>query len=377
MKKILLGFALSLATLSFAQQYPNNPNNNGWGDNGNNNGYNGDNSGYNGNNNNGYNGSSDGYNGNNDGYYSDQDDQNYFPNDYYYNYPQDYYPQDYYQSYYNDYRNSILSINWNVFFTQNRLNRWQIDQVLRLNNLYVSFSNWNSFYRYNPDRWYYDRFYALQRILGPRVFVTFQNNYYHGYSPIRYFQNYRTTYYAPRFSVMPRYRNVNINVYRVDRAKFRGMNNPTLNIVRRSSREDNGFRGSVRDNNNGGFRGNNNNNNSGIRTQGNNGVRNNGNNGNNGNSGGFRGNNNVNSGTRTENNGGFRSGNSSDGTRVGVRTGGGFRSQETRRESIPVRQENNGGGFRQQRSEHSAPRQQHNNSGENRGGGFRQRLARN
>lgn len=368
MKKILLGFALSLATLSFAQQYPNNPNNNGWGDNGNNNGYNGNNNGY---------GNDNGYNGSNDDYYSDQDDQSYFPNDYYYNYPQDYYPQDYYQSYYNDYRNSILNINWNVFFTQNRLNPWQIDQVLRLNNLYVSFSNWNNFYRYNPDRWYYDRFYALERILGPRVFVTFQNNYYHGYSPIRYFQNYRTTYYAPRFSVVPRYRNVNINVYRVDRAKFRGMNNPTLNIVRRSSREDNGFRGSVRDNNGGGFRGNNGNNN-GIRSQGNNGVRNNENNGYNGNSGGFRGNNNMNNGTRNENNGGFRSGNSTDGTRSGERNGGGFRSQETRRESAPVRQENNGGGgFRQQRNENSAPRQQHNNSSENRGGGFRQRLVSN
>ncbi|WP_449401554.1 hypothetical protein [Chryseobacterium wanjuense] len=61
MKKILIGFAMSLATLSFAQQYPNN----GWGD-------------------------DDGYY-QNDGYYSDEDDQNYFPDDYYYNYPQDYY----------------------------------------------------------------------------------------------------------------------------------------------------------------------------------------------------------------------------------------------------------------------------------------------
>jgi hypothetical protein len=79
--------------------------------------------------------------------------------------------QDYYQSYYNDYRNSIININWNGFFVQNRLNRWQVDQIMRLNNLYASFTAWDNFYRYNPDRWYYDRFYALERILGPRVLL--------------------------------------------------------------------------------------------------------------------------------------------------------------------------------------------------------------
>lgn len=334
MKKILLGFALSLATLSFAQQYPDN----GWGDNGS--------------------------NGNNNGYYSDQDDQNNFPNDYYYNYPQDYYPSGYYQNYYNDYRNSISNINWNVFFAQNRLNRWQIDQVLRLNNLYVGFTAWDNFYRYNPDRWYYDRFYALERILGPRVFVTFQNNYYHGSSPIGYFQNYRRTYYVPRYRVMPHYRNVNINVYRVDRAKFRGTNNPSFNIVR-SSREDNGFRGSGRDGNSGGFR-----------SQSNNGGRDNNN------SGGFRGSNSG--GFRNDNNevrnggsngGGFRS--NTEGNKGNDGNRGGFRNQEIKRESAPRREENNGGGFRQQRTENSTPREQNNNAGDNRGGGFRQRLVKN
>ncbi len=331
MKKILIGFAMSLATLSFAQQYPNN----GWGD-------------------------DDGYY-QNDGYYSDEDDQNYFPDDYYYNYPQDYYPSDYYQTNYNDYRNSIVSINWNVFFNQNRLSRWQIDQILRLNNLYVSFSAWNNFYRYNPDRWYYDRFYALQRIMGPRVFVVFQNNYYRGYSPVVYFQNYRRTHYASICRPMPRYRNVNINIYRVDRAKFRRYDNPTFNIVR-SQRPNNGFRGPVRDGNNGGFRNqsdNRNNNNSGFRND-NNGVRNNG---------GFRGNND--NGVR--NNGGFRA------ERIENR-GGGFRGGEVRRESAP-RRENNGGGFRNdggsRRGENSAPREQ-NRGNEGRGnGGFRNGFAKN
>ena len=323
MKKILLGFALTLTTLSFAQQYPNN----GWGD--------------------------DEYYGSNDGYYSDQDDQNYFPDDYYYNYPQDYYPTDYYQNYYNDYRNSIVNINWNVFFNQNRLNRWQIDQILRLNNLYVSFSNWNNYYRYNPDRWYYDRFYALERIMGPRVFVVFQNNYYRGASPVVYFQNYRRTYYTPRYRPMPRYRNVNINIYRVDRAKFRRSDNPTFNIVR-SNRPNNGFRGDTRDNN------------SGFRNQSDNRTRDN-------NSGGFR---NDNDRVRNNNNG-FR-GNSDNNNRTG--NNGGFRNSEVRREE-PKRIENsrpreNNGGFRNQR-ENTAPKRENNGSNERRNSGFRNGFANN
>ncbi|MBK1894242.1 hypothetical protein [Chryseobacterium paridis] len=318
MKNILLGFALSLATLSFAQQYPNN----GWGD--------------------------DGYN-NNNGYYNDQDDQNYFPDDYYYDYPKDYYPNDYYQSYYNDYRNSVVSVNWNTFFAQNRLNRWQIDQILYLNNLYSSFSSWNNFYRYNPDRWYYDRFYAMERILGPRVFVIFQNNYYHGSSPIVYFQNYRRSYYAPRFAVLPRYRNININIYRVDRSRFHRMDNPTLKIV--STRNYSGFRNNdTRNQGNNGFRSQ-----GGFRNNDNNGVRNNS---------GFRNDNNVN--RERANNSGFRTN----------------RNQDAVRDNAPRRDNNNGfrsgggDGFRQQRTENSAPRQQ-NNGNDNRGSGFRQKLANN
>jgi hypothetical protein len=321
MKKILISFALGIATFAFAQQYPDN----GWDDGG--------------------------YYQNDNEYYSDQDDQNYFPDDYYYNYPQDYYPNNYYQSNYNDYRNSISGINWNVFFNQNRLAPWQIDQIVRLNNLYSGFSTWNSFYRYNPDRWYYDRFYALERIMGPRVFVIFQNNYYRGYSPVVYFQNYRRSHYAAICRPMPRYRNVNINIYRVDRAHFRRMDNPSIRIVR-SQRPDNGFRGSVRDGNNGGrFRNqaDNRNNNSGFRNE-NSGIRNN-------------------DGVR--NNGGIRNNN-----------GGGFRGNgEVRREEAP-RRENNTGGFRNEggfrRSENSAPKQQNNGRGERGGnGGFRTGFAKN
>ncbi|WP_294199929.1 hypothetical protein [Chryseobacterium sp. sg2396] len=345
MKKILIGFALGIATLSFAQQYPNN----GWND--------------------------DGYYDNDGGYYSDQDDQNYFPDDYYYDYPQDYYPQDYYMTNYNDYRNSIISIDWNIFFAQNRLNRWQIDQIMRLNNLYVNFSTWNNFYRYNPDRWYYDRFYALQRIMGPRVFVVFQNNYYRGYSPVVYFQNYRRTHYGAICRPMPRYRNVNINIYRVDRARFRRMDNPTFNIVRGSDRPNNGFRGSVRDGN-GGFRDQSGNRNGNpVFRNDNPGIRNNG--------GGFRGGN-DNGGLRNDGgmrgNGGFRTERAERTENNGTR-GGGFRGGDIRREEAP-RRENNGGGFRNdggfRRNESQAPREQNRGGGESRGnGGFRTGFAKN
>lgn len=326
MKKIFLGLAFGLGVLTSAQQYPNN----GWGD--------------------------DGYYQNDNGYYSDEDDRNYFPDDYYYNYPQDYYPSDYYQSYYNDYRNSIVNIDWNGFFIQNRLSRWQVDQIIRLNNLYASFSAWNNFYRYNPDRWYYDRFYALERIMGPRVFVVFQNNYYRGASPVIYFQNYRRTYYAPRYAVMPRYRNVNINIYRVDRSRVRRIDNPTFEVI--SSRPNNGFRenGSFRNsgnwnNNSGSFRGNSDHN--GFRrNQDNESFRNN-------NSRGFRGSSSDHEGFRN-NNGGFRGNN--EGRREAApapsrENNGGFRG-------------NNGGSFRQQRSENSS-------SGRGNNGGFRGSLVRN
>lgn len=332
MKKIFLGLAFGLGVLTSAQQYPNN----GWDD--------------------------DGYYQNEGGYYSDEDDRNYFPDDYYYNYPKDYYPSNYYQSYYNDYRGSIINIDWNGFFVQNRLSRWQVDQIMRLNNLYASFTAWNNFYRYNPDRWYYDRFYALERILGPRVFVVFRNNYYRGSSPIVYFQNYRRTYYVPRYTVMPRYRNININIYRVDRSRFHRMNNPTFDIIRRDSRPDNGFRNTRNNGNSGGFRGNNgSNNNSGFRNDNNGGFRNS-------NGGGFRGN---------SDNGGNRGNNDSGGFRNN--SGGGFRGNSEVRREAPKRENNsgfrgnNGGGFRQ-RSENSAPRQE--NRG-NSGGGFRGSLVKN
>ncbi len=190
MKKIFLGFTVFLSALISAQQYPDYyPANNNYSN-----------------------------------YYGDNEDAYYFPDDYYYEYPNDYYTNNFYESTYNDYRRSINDVNWNRFFSVNRLAPWQIQQIIMLNELYPSFNSWDFNYRYNPDRWYYDRFYALERILGPNVFVVFQNSYYNGYSPVNYYRNYRRQHYSTVVYVVPRYRNVNVNRYRVDRNQYHQSN---------------------------------------------------------------------------------------------------------------------------------------------------------
>lgn len=144
-----------------------------------------------------------------------------YPDDYYYNYPTDYYPDQYYQGYYNDYRRAVYNVNWNRFFSQHRLSPFQIEQILMLNSRFASYDAWNSYYRWNPDRWYYDRFYALQNILGPRIFVVYQNVYFRGASPFVYYRNRNVNFYARRYPVRPVYRNVNINIYKVNKGNFK------------------------------------------------------------------------------------------------------------------------------------------------------------
>ncbi|WP_226063891.1 hypothetical protein [Kaistella polysaccharea] len=219
MKKIILGLSVFMMTLVSAQNYPDYYPNNGYG---------------------------------NSNYYGDEDDQFYFPDDYYYEYPADYYNNDLYRNYYSDYRSSINNVNWNRFFAMHRLSPWQVQQIMMLNDSYTSYSAWNQYYRYNPDRWYYDRFYALQRIMGPGLFVVFQNNYYNGYNPVIYYQNYNRQHYARNIYVVPRYRNVNVNVYRVNRNDYHQGNSRSNIGFQQTSRSgqtqnmynnrDNGFR---------------------------------------------------------------------------------------------------------------------------------------
>ncbi len=202
-----------------------------------------------------------------------------YPDNYYYNYPTDYYPDQYYQGYYNDYRNAVFSVNWNQFFVQYRLSPYQINQIMMLNNRFASYDAWNSYYRYNPDRWYYDRFYALQNILGPRVFVVYQNVYFHGASPFVYYRNRGVNFYARRYPVRPVYRNVNINIYKVNRGNFKegfrsmernqGMISPTRN---NDGIRTQPTRSGANENNWGGIR---NSQNDGVRNQQNGGVRSN------------------------------------------------------------------------------------------------------
>ena len=216
MKKILLSLSLAVGTLISAQYYPQG-----------------------------------GYSDHYPQYGTYQNDNYYFPEDYYYEYPEDYYDDGYYQNFYNDYNHSIVNINWNAFFREVRLSRPQITMILDLNRQFPSFYSWNSYYRMNPNRWWYDRFYALERIMGPQIFIVFQNRFYNGYSPVNYYNNYWYDYYRPRYHVRPAYANININVFRVDRNVYHrhvgsnyGWNQP----------RDNSYQGSFRGGSNSGLR---------------------------------------------------------------------------------------------------------------------------
>ena len=189
MKKILLLIGLGFFSLGFSQ-YQNA--NNGW--------------------------------GHNSGSYYGNDDP-YFDDDYYYNYPSDFYQDSYYTSFYNDYRRSIYDVNWERAFRELRLSPYQINLIIDLNNQFPNFGIWESYYRSNPNRWYYDRFYALQQILGPQVFIVFQDRYYRGYNPIVYYRTYVTKHYRPVYYMNPRYRNVNVNIYRVNKYDYHRSNN--------------------------------------------------------------------------------------------------------------------------------------------------------
>ena len=233
-KKMVLASILSLAGMAYAQYYPN--------DNYGNNQY------------------------SNNPYEYYYDDYNY-PEDYYYEYPEDYYTRDFYRGYYNDYRNAIVSINWDRLFVEFRLSPWQIREIRLLNNRFSNYNFWFNYYRYNPDRWYYDRFIAIERILGPRIYVSFYNRYYHNYNPIVYYRSYRVKHYRPIVYVTPRYRNVDVRTFRNDdfrkgsfRDGFNGNNNVVKgnNSFRRDNQSQNNGSGFRRDNdrpqNNGGFR---------------------------------------------------------------------------------------------------------------------------
>ncbi len=298
MKKLFLTIALSVAGMGFSQYYPNNG---------------------------GY--TSEGYYGGE--YYNDQYS---YPDDYYYEFPDDYYDDGYYNSYYNDYRNSIVRINWDRFFVEFNLSPIQIREVVYLNNRFKNFGQWNRYYRHNPDRWYYDRYFALERILGAHVYISFQKRYYRGYSPIVYFQNHKRNYYGKYYAVRPAYKHRNIMEFRTNNG-FRGNagHNSGWNDNRqRNYGNSNGDQGGFRreqsqtNTNNGGFR---NESRSSDKVFG-------GGNQSSGDRGGFR---NQSQGQSNSSQGGFRSGSSGE---------GGFRNNGNRTEKLAESHQNNGSGFR-------------------------------
>lgn len=87
-------------------------------------------------------------------------------------------------TYYNDYNRSISSFNWQTIVADLVLTPAQKDQLFALNNRYPTYDSWARVYERNPDRWRYDRYYELERILGRDKYATFKNKYYKGQNPV-------------------------------------------------------------------------------------------------------------------------------------------------------------------------------------------------
>lgn len=89
--------------------------------------------------------------------------------------------------YYDDYRRSINDVNWQTIVADLLLTPQQKDQLFALNNRYPSYDNFIVVYRDNPDRWRNDRYYEIERILGPVKYKKFKNRYYKGQNPVAYY----------------------------------------------------------------------------------------------------------------------------------------------------------------------------------------------
>ncbi|MDN3693811.1 hypothetical protein QWZ06_16675 [Chryseobacterium tructae] len=96
------------------------------------------------------------------------------------------------QNYYNDYRGSVSSINWGQLAIFLGLNRSQINQLTVLNNRYPDYNSWNRVYAKEPNRWYNDRYYEIERIMTPEQYKKFYSRYYNGQNPrLKYDNDYR------------------------------------------------------------------------------------------------------------------------------------------------------------------------------------------
>lgn len=96
------------------------------------------------------------------------------------------------QNYYNDYRGSVSSINWGQLAIFLGLNKNQINQLTVLNNRYPDYNSWNRAYAKEPNRWYNDRYYEIERIMTPEQYKKFYSRYYNGQNPrLKYDNDYR------------------------------------------------------------------------------------------------------------------------------------------------------------------------------------------
>ncbi|RKT01886.1 hypothetical protein BCF58_1112 [Chryseobacterium defluvii] len=86
--------------------------------------------------------------------------------------------------YYNDYKRSIADVNWTTVATDLVLSAIQVKQLNTLNSRYSDYNTWLRVYGDNPDRWRTDRYYEIERILGPQKYLKFKNKYYKGKNPV-------------------------------------------------------------------------------------------------------------------------------------------------------------------------------------------------
>ncbi|UKB85636.1 hypothetical protein LF887_08440 [Chryseobacterium sp. MEBOG06] len=112
------------------------------------------------------------------------------------------------QSYYNDYRGSVSSINWGQVAIFLGLNNNQINQLTLLNNRYPDYNSWNRVYGKAPNRWYTDRYYAMERIMTPAQYKKFSSRYYQGQNPrLKYDNDYRNHHDRPQMPHDRRFNN--------------------------------------------------------------------------------------------------------------------------------------------------------------------------
>lgn len=85
-------------------------------------------------------------------------------------------------------------MNWQTLVAELLLTLQQKDQLFALNSRYPTYDSWNTRYVNNPDRWRTDRYYEIERILGPTKYTKFKNKYYKGQNPVAVYNRNKNNY---------------------------------------------------------------------------------------------------------------------------------------------------------------------------------------